>query len=263
MTPGIEGRFSAPVLAAAAEQNGKVMPGMPGSISYGLITLVGITVTALLWRRLARADGRAPDDRLYAVYGGALAGAYLGAKLAFLLAEGWHHRGDWLALLTGHSVTGALLGGVAGVELAKSLSGYRQGTGDLFAVTVPLALAIGRVGCVIAGCCLGVECDSAWWTMADAHGHARWPAPLAEMAFNLAFLAWAIAAWRLGWQRGQRFNVYLMAYGAFRFAHEFVRDDARLVGPFGGYHLVSLAILATGAWMYRARSIANARQPGP
>ena len=89
------------------------------------------------------------------------------------------------------------------------------------------------------------------------------PAPLAEMAFNLAFLAWAIAAWRLGWQRGQRFNVYLMAYGAFRFAHEFVRDDARWVGPFGGYHLVSLAILATGAWMYRARSVANARQPNP
>ena len=48
MTPGIEGRFSAPLLAAAAEQNGRWMPGMPGSISYGLITLVGITVTALL-----------------------------------------------------------------------------------------------------------------------------------------------------------------------------------------------------------------------
>ena len=194
---------------------------MPGSISYGLITLVGITVTALLLRRPALAHGRAPDDRLYAVYGGALAGAYLGAKLAFLLAEGWWFRGDWLAL------------------------------------------AIGRVGCVLAGCFLGVECDDAWWTVADAHGHARWPAPIAEMAFNLAFLAWAIAALRLGWQRGQRFNVYLMAYGAFRFTHEFVRDDARWVGPFGGYHLVSLAILATGAWMYRARSVANARQPVP
>ena len=67
MTPGIAGRFSGPVLAAAVGQNGKWMQGMPGSISYGLITLVGITVTALLWRRLARADGRAPDDRLYAV----------------------------------------------------------------------------------------------------------------------------------------------------------------------------------------------------
>ena len=234
-----------------------------GGPAYALTMVAGIALTALLWRRLLRSEGRTPDQRLWAVYGGALAGAYLGAKVAFLLAEGWHYRHDWMALLTGHSVTGALLGGVAGVELAKRVVGYREGTGDLFAVTVPLALAIGRVGCVLAGCCLGVECDDAWWTVADAHGHARWPAPIAEMAFNLAFLAWAIAALRLGWQREQRFNVYLMAYGAFRFTHEFVRDDARWVGPFGGYHLVSLAILATGAWMYRARSVVNARQRVP
>jgi prolipoprotein diacylglyceryltransferase len=53
---------------------------------YVVTTVVGIVVTALLWKRLARSDGRTPDDRLYAVYGGALAGAYIGAKLAFLLA---------------------------------------------------------------------------------------------------------------------------------------------------------------------------------
>lgn len=246
--PGIEGRFSGTLLVAA--ENGEMMPG---SILYGITTVVGIAITALLWRRLARADGRTADGRLLAVYGGALAGAYLGAKLAFLLAEGWRFRGDWLALLTGHSVTGALLGGVAGVETAKLVTGYRLGTGDLFAVTVPVALAIGRIGCLFAGCCLGVECEASWWTVTDAHGCARWPAPLAEMAFNLAFLAWALAAWHFGWLRGQRFNVYLMAYGAFRFMHEFMRDDARWIGPIGGYHLASLGILATGAWMYRAR----------
>jgi prolipoprotein diacylglyceryltransferase len=226
---------------------------MPGSILYGVTTLAGIAITALVWKRLARADGRAPDDRLLAVYGGALAGAYLGAKLAFLIAEGWHFRGDWVALVTGHSVTGALLGGVAGVETAKSITGYREGTGDLFAVTVPIALALGRVGCLAAGCCLGVECDASWWTVTDAHGHARWPAPVAEMAFNLAFLAWALIAMRLGWQRGQRFNIYLMAYGAFRFAHEFLRDDARWAGPVGGYHVIALAMIAVGAWMYGKR----------
>ena len=74
------------------------------------------------------------------------------------------------------------------------------------------------------------------------------------MAFNLLFLAWALCAWRFGWMRGQRFNIYLMAYGAFRFAHEFARDDARWVGAFGGYHVVALAIMATGAWMYAWRA---------
>jgi len=45
-----------------------------------------------------------------------------------------------------------------------------------------------------------------------------------------------------------------MAYGAFRFVHEFARDDARWLGPLGGYHVVSLAILVTGAWMYARRA---------
>lgn len=227
-----------------------------GSPVYALTTLAGIACTALLWRRLLRSEGRAPDQRLWAVYGGALAGAYLGAKFAFLLAEGWHHRGDWVALLSGHSVAGALLGGVVGVELAKSLVGYRAGTGDLFAVTVPVALAIGRVGCMFAGCCQGVECEPSWWTVTDAVGHARWPAAGAELAFNVLFWAWAMLAWRFGWQRGQRFNIYLIAYGCFRFTHEFLRDDARWWGGFGGYHVVAVAIVATGAWMYarRARS---------
>jgi prolipoprotein diacylglyceryltransferase len=225
-----------------------------GSPVYALTTVVGIACTALLWRRLLRSDGRTPDQRLWAVYGGALAGAYLGAKVAFLVAEGWHHRGDWVALLTGHSVAGALLGGVCGVELAKSIVGYRAGTGDLFAVTVPMALAIGRVGCMFAGCCQGVECGPAWWTVTDAAGHARWPAAAAELAFNLLFWAWAMLAWRFGWQRTQRFNVYLVAYGCFRFAHEFLRDDARWWGAFGGYHVVALAIVATGVWMYVRRA---------
>ena len=239
--------------------NGQAILG--GSPLYALTLVLGLVLTALLWRRLLRADGRPPDGRLYAVYGGALAGAYVGAKIAFLVSEGWQHRSDWIALLSGHSVTGALLGGVVGVETAKSVTGYRQGTGDLFAVTVPLALAIGRIGCIAAGCCPGVRCEAGWWAVPDHDGHPRWPAPHAEMAFNLAFLAWALCALRFGWQRGQRFNIYLMAYGIFRFAHEFARDDARWVGGFGGYHAMAIAVAATGAVMYARRAREGTHRP--
>ena len=171
-----------------------------------------------------------------------------------MLAEGWHYRHEPMALLTGHSVTGALLGGVLGVETAKHVTGYKQGTGDMFAVTVPLALAVGRIGCIFAGCCQGTVCAAAWWTVTDTHGHARWPAPAVEMMFNLAFFVWAVCAMRFHWQREQRFNIYLIAYGTFRFAHEFMRDDVRWFAALGGYHVVSLAIVGTGAWMYLQRA---------
>lgn len=232
-----------------------------GSPIYVVTTLAGIVVTALLWKWLSRLQNarehRARDGRLPYIYAAALCGAFVGAKLAFLLAEGWHFRDSWPVLVSGHSITGALLGGTVAVEAAKKVLGYARATGDLFAVTVPLAVAIGRIGCLAAGCCLGVECSAehadAWWAMADAHGHARWPSPVVEMAFNVGFAAWALAAWRFDWQRDQRFNLYLIGYGAFRFAHEFVRDDARWVGRFGGYHVVALAILAVGVAMYCLR----------
>lgn len=224
-----------------------------GSVVYSAMVLTGLVATALLWRHAApRRDGGV-DPRMFAVYFGALAGAYLGAKIAFLVAEGWRFRDDWLALASGHSITGALVGGVVGVEIAKALVDLRRGTGDLFALSVPLAIAIGRVGCLAAGCCPGVECAGSWWSATDALGVSRWPAAATELLFNLAFLAWAIAATRCGWLPGRRFAVYLVAYGAFRFGHEFLRDDSRWWASLGGYHLAAIAIVATGLWLWHRR----------
>lgn len=240
--------------AAPANVTGAATP--TGSPIYTLTTVAGLVITALLWRWMTAAD-KQRDSRLVAIYLAGLAGGYLGAKFAFLFAEGWHHWGNWLALLSGHSITGALLGGVCGVEIAKAVSGYTRRTGDLFAVTVPVAIAIGRIGCMAAGCCPGVECgpehQHAWWVVHDAAGHARWPAPAAELVFNAVFAAWALIAWRAGWQRGQRFNIYLMAYGVFRFAHEFLRDDVRWTTWLGGYHVVALATALVGAALYLQR----------
>jgi prolipoprotein diacylglyceryltransferase len=59
--------------------------------------------------------------------------------------------------------------------------------------------------------------------------------------------------------RGQHFHVYLMAYGAFRFAHEFLRATPRVTGGFSGYQIAALACVALGAWRFvvRARSVAR------
>jgi hypothetical protein len=47
----------------------------------------------------------------------------------------------------------ALLGGYAGVELAKRPVGLREATGDWFAIGVPFSIAMGRNGCLLYGCC--------------------------------------------------------------------------------------------------------------
>src|ERR1700758_4513082 len=89
------------------------------SSAYGWLMLAGIAISIIFWSRLARRD-----DRLLMVYVAALIGAFLGAKMIYILAEGWMHFGApdmWLQLATGKSILGALLGGYAAVEIAKHL----------------------------------------------------------------------------------------------------------------------------------------------
>jgi phosphatidylglycerol:prolipoprotein diacylglycerol transferase len=215
------------------------------STAYGWLTLAGIVVSIFLWSRVAQRD-----SRLVFIYIAALAGAFLGAKIVYLAAEGWLHWHDanrWVVLATGKSITGALLGGYGAVELAKRLTGYRETTGDWFAVIAPLGIMLGRVGCILHGCCLGVECAPSWFTMNDAGGTARWPAALVELLFNAVMLGVALFFQRRKIFQGQRFHIYLMAYGIFRFAHEFLRDTPRILGPISGYQIAALAVALLGA----------------
>ena len=207
--------------------------------------LAGIFVSIFFWSRLARRD-----DRLLLVYIAALAGAFIGAKLVYILAEGWLHFGApdmWRQLATGKSILGALLGGYAAVEVAKHFVGYRRATGDWFAFIAPAGIIIGRIGCLTYGCCLGRVCEPAWYTMNDATGTPRWPAVPAEIVFNVLAIVVFYFLRRARKLSGQHFHLYLMAYGAFRFVHEFLRDTPRLAGPITGYQIAALAVFALGA----------------
>jgi phosphatidylglycerol:prolipoprotein diacylglycerol transferase len=222
------------------------------SSPYGWLMLAGIAVSIVFWTRLARRD-----DRLLLVYVAALVGAFLGAKVAYLLAEGWRDFGTpdmWRRLATGKSILGALPGGYVAVELAKRWTGYRGVTGDWFATIAPLGIAVGRLGCWLHGCCLGRLCEAHWWTMRDAAGLARWPAAPVEIVFNLAMVAVFFALLKSGRMTGQHFHLYLISYGLFRFGHEFLRDTPRGPGGLSGYQWIALSVVAFGWWRLDARS---------
>ncbi len=226
-----------------------------GSAIYLLLMLVALVGTTIWWSRRFRSD-----SRLIQIFAGAVIGAFVGAKLAYVLAEGWLHWGRddfWFQLANGKTILGALLGGYAGVEGVKKLVGYDRPTGDGFAAVAPLGIALGRLGCLAHGCCLGMACDSAhWFTVNDVSGVPRWPAPWIELAFNLE--AFLVFFWfrRRGILVGQHFHLYLIAYGLFRFGHEFARDTPRLWGALTGYQVLALAVLALGVWGYRKRAAA-------
>jgi phosphatidylglycerol:prolipoprotein diacylglycerol transferase len=225
---------------------------MLGTLLYPLAVVLGMLLSAWAWERHATHEPGPDTAQKHAIFLGALVGMAIGSKLAYLFAEGLRDP-HWQAWLHGKSVTGALPGAYAGVELAKRRVGYARATGDTFALLAPFSLALGRVGCLARGCCLGVPVAQSWWSLPDAAGVARWPAVPLELAFNL--LALAAAAW-MHWRRkrgrhdalhGQLFHVYLMAYGIFRLAHEVMRDTPRLWGPVTGYQVVAAGVFTLGA----------------
>jgi phosphatidylglycerol:prolipoprotein diacylglycerol transferase len=232
---------------------GKALQAIGWTIACAFLSLGLQLAGCSLWHRLARRD-----TRLLLIYLGGLFGAALGAKLLYLLAEGWLDYGQpdqWLRWATGKTVLGALAGGYGGVELAKRWVGYPQATGDLFASVAPVGIILGRIGCLLQGCCLGAVCERpAWWTLADRHGHPRWPAVPVEIVFNALALVGFAGLRRNRSLPGQHFHLYLLGYGAFRFVHEFGRDTPRIAFGLSGYQFASLTLIAFAAWRFRQRT---------
>lgn len=218
-----------------------------GSSLYSLVLLGGILFGLAYWYRASRGN-----ESMLLIYVCGIVSALIGAKTAFMLAEGWlyaEHPQRWLVWLSGKSVIGALLGGWAGVELAKKWAHYEQSTGDRFATILPFSLLLGRLGCLRAGCCRGVSCDLPW-------GLHRWPAVPVEMCFLLLMIGLLfLLRWRV-LAVDCHFYLFLAAYGVFRFFHEFLRETPKLLAGFSGYQWQSIvmAVLAMLAWRQRHRS---------
>jgi len=200
-------------------------PKPAGSPVYLVMMVIGIGIGAVYWARQAKHDSRLP-----LVYFGGLVGAFLGAKLAFLFAEGWlyfDHPQRNLIWLSGKSITGALPGGWIGVEIVKHVVGYNATTGDRFAVLIPIPLALGRLGCLHAGCCKGN----------DICGFL-WPAVPVQIGFQFLPLVILLILKRRSRFPGQLFHLYLIAYGLFGFSHVFFRVTPKPFLVLSGFEII-------------------------
>lgn len=218
------------------------MPLPTGSPIYALMMLLGIVIGGVYWFRVSKIDSRLP-----LIYFGGLVGAFTGAKLAYLLSEGWLHVDHplrWQLWLSGKSIMGALPGGWAGVEIVKRAMGYRAVTGDRFALLLPIPLILGRIGCLSAGCCTGIVCS-----------FGKWPAVPVEIGFQVAALVALLVMRARHWQIGQHFHLYLIAYGLFRFGHEFLRDTPKSIAGLSGYQILALATALAAMIAFRRRAL--------
>jgi phosphatidylglycerol:prolipoprotein diacylglycerol transferase len=219
---------------------------------------VGLAVAVALFFPVAkhlRGDQRKSYYTLQTI---TLLGAVLGAKLSVLLGDyGWPFvpMSDWHAiLLSGRSVTGALILGFLAAEGAKPLLGYKIPPNDRFATLLPFTFAIGRIGCLTTGCCRGIPWHGPW-AITYADGIPRHPTQAYELLFQLAVGLVFIALLRRGLLFGRLFSVYLIAYGAFRFGIEFLRETPKTWGALSAYQGLCLVMIALGAAFLLKRTL--------
>lgn len=208
--------------------------------SYGVLLF---TAAFLAWWLCARRGRHLGDGRFWCdlVFGSVLSGL-LGAKLL----QGVN---DLPAILAGERVDwwsggGIWLGGVAGalsfLFWLTRRRGWSLGTvAPVMFSVLPLAHAVGRLGCFLAGCCHGAPTTLPWGVVytdpaaallnGTPLGVELHPSPLyealAECGNFLVLSAWLRRpAWRPWIPTG-----WMGLYGAERFALEFLRGDPRLV----------------------------------
>ena len=138
---------------------------------------------------------------------------------------------------------GGFIGAALAVILYIRLHGKQPlwKVADAFAPSIPLGHALGRLGCLMFGCCFGIECDLPWAVQFPAHspafdalgqapGDAAYslhvhPTQIYSALLNVALyggLAWLYRHKRFD---GQVFGLYLVGYSINRFIVEFFRGD--------------------------------------
>lgn len=177
---------------------------------------------------------------------GAIAGAFLFGSANMMLAHMWQ---------LGHSIAGAIAGGIVAVELYKLATGIRESTGGQFVAPLAIGIAVGRLGCFSSGLpdyTYGTP-TSLPWGVDFGDGIHRHPVQLYESLSMLLFLAVYLGGIRRHSALFLRQGFYLFVgwYSLQRFAWEFLKPYPAIVGPFNTFHFVCLAMLAYSLFMMR------------
>ena len=246
---------------------------------YGVLMAVGFLLGFLNWVLLSRREGRRFEvlsDLLFWI----MVGGIVGARVAYVIADLAYFAKHPLEIIRvdrgGLIYYGGLIGaGVAIWWFARRRKQRMFDLLDLVITSVPLAHALGRIGCFLNGCCFGTRWAGPWAIRYPADSHA-WcdhvnagllsrfqphslpvhPVQLYEAGLNLLLFAALVWLYRHRRVQGVVVSSYLLGYPLLRFGLEFLRGDARTVlGPFSAAQWISIGLFAAGcvlmAWTRR------------
>jgi len=161
-------------------------------------------------------------------------------------------------LILAHSVLGALVGAIVFIESYKFLRGIRQPTGMAYALPFCATVAVGRIGCFLAGL-PDMTCGTPTalpWGVDFGDGIPRHPVQLYE-SFTMAVVGCFCAAWLIKkppHYQAFAFPAVVGIYALQRFAWEFLKPYAAVVGGLNLFQLLCLNLLFYSALLIYRRT---------
>ncbi len=223
--------------------------------SYGLMFALGVLAAVYYLSKQQPAAGLKSNQIIDLILILTFVGI-LGGRI-FYIAQHWEyyleHPLESLAVWQGGLVIyGGLIGAVAGLAVfcAVRRVNFFELT-DLYFPAVSLAMAFGRVGCFLNGCCWGTPTDLPWAVQFPFLKEPVHPTQLYFSAFD--FILFLFLAYRYPRREfvGEITVIYLVLYGQNRFGGEFFRgDNMPVLWGMTQAQIISLAFVALAAVLY-------------
>jgi len=172
----------------------------------------------------------------------------------------------------GLTIYGAILGAALGIwvycKITKTKMGYIV---DLMAPGIIIAQAIGRVGCLLNGCCYGTPTTLPWglvYTDPQSFGFnggiPTHPTVVYEIIYCIIVFVVLMMLRKKLKPDGSLFTLYLAFYAAWRLGIDFLRDGTPFLFGLHQAQVISIIVLAiTVPWMIKNTRLVKKDMPIP
>jgi phosphatidylglycerol:prolipoprotein diacylglycerol transferase len=252
--------------------------------TWGTIVAIGIIIALSLMFRKAMEKKLFEKSQILITY--FMISAIIGGRIAYILVNPneFSTLGSLFEIWKGGIISyGVLLGGIFGVIIYKITSKAKnadiKNILDLMAPYFVLAIAIGRIGCFLRGCCFGIPTTLPWGIIYGP-GSEAFKAGLAGavhptqiyhaiLDFLIFFALLKVnkkkdnlqakgieSKFKFFSKKGSTFLLFLMLYSMERFFVDFLRyhPSTEYIGMISITQIVFMLIFATAFWLITKKS---------
>jgi len=235
---------------------------------YGITLAAAVISMIIIIPRDARRLGINRD--LYSLFLWCILGGFVGSRLAFVIGEWDHFAADPGSILGfgGQAQNGMVVGVIATAFIYMAVTKTRfpdlLRIGDAIARATPLALALGRIGCTINGCCHGKPSPFQYFPGAVtyteraaipqfAHGYSLYQNAVTVPLYptQIYHIAWNLVTFAIVWRFRDRFKppgslvfFYFSIYAVGDFGIRFLRVGESVFLGLHHAQLMNLGIMA-------------------